>query len=321
VLEFISGVVPIPSGKMLHRHFARRDDLWEDVVVDSFPDIPTMVSEQERRYLYWLAKHFYTGRGRIVEVGTWLGGSSACLAAGLRDSGSNEILNCFDNFVWTKSYETMARGISLPEGGDFQSKFRVFVESKFSNVRSTKSELSDIKWSGGEIEVLFLDAPKNKTDMMFAIDAFFPSLIPGYSIVVFQDFFYSPAYEVPATICTLKGCLNLVHTVANSSTAAFSVDSAVATPAALSYDYDSFPLSVVVNRLSSLMNDMPKQAGDFLAVSVGMMLHDKGKTSQGIDFIRLRNLGLMGASRLRFLGTKSHIRRKYGALFDAFHAT
>jgi len=298
-----------------NREFNIRHDLWNEIEVPSFPEIPTMISDQERRYLYWLAKEFYTGEGRIVEAGTWLGGSSACLAAGLHDAGSREILHCYDNYVWMKAYESRAGGIILPEGGDFQPKFKQLIHGRFSNVKSTKAQLSEVVWSGGPIEVLFLDAPKNKADMILAIKAFFPSLIPGFSIVVFQDFLYSPAYEVPATVCAIDDVLTLVHTVENSSTAAFRVNKDLIMRTGVEADYEAIPLNTIVNKMSQLMVTLPQQAGDFLAVSLAFLVHDRRSVREAIEIIHQRKLGVIGKRRLKFLGSMGHVRRKYAQLF------
>jgi hypothetical protein len=300
---------------MQTRHIDIRHDAWEDIPIRSFPEIPTMISDQERRYLYWLAKDFYQGQGSIVEVGTWLGGSTACLAAGLVDSGSAQQLFCYDNYVWMKGYEPRAMGIVLPEGGDFHPHFKRFIDARFLNVQSQKAQLSEIVWQGGPIEVLFLDAPKNRADMISAINAFFPSLIPGFSVVVFQDFFYSPAYEVPATVCALGDTLSLVHTVANSSTAAFRVERGFDRLAEYDVDYESLDLTLVIRRMSEMADMLPQTAGDFLTVSLAMLVHDKRSASEALNIIKRRGLGDVGSRRLRFLGTMSHIKKRYGALF------
>lgn len=301
---------------MQTRHIDIRHDAWEEVPIRTFPEIPTMISDQERRYLYWLAKDFYQGQGRIVEVGTWLGGSTACLATGLVDSGSTQPLFCYDNYVWMKGYEPRAMGIVLPEGGDFHPHFKRFIEARFSNVQSQKAQLSEIVWRGDPIEVLFLDAPKNKADMISAINAFFPFLIPGFSLVVFQDFFYSPAYEVPATVCALGDALSLVHTVANSSTAAFKVERGFARLAEHTIDYEATDPALAVRRMSEMADLLPKTAGDFLTASLAMLVHDKRSVPEAVEIIKRRALGDVGARRLRFLGTMGHIKRRYSGLFD-----
>ena len=47
--------------------------------------MPTMLWREERLFLYHVARDLYQGRGEIVDLGAFLGGSAACFAAGLRD--------------------------------------------------------------------------------------------------------------------------------------------------------------------------------------------------------------------------------------------
>src|SRR5258708_4994252 len=86
------------------------DSDYTRVTLPSLPDVPTLTTENERAYLYWLVKEYYEGLGVVVEVGTWFGASAYYLAAGLRDleSGAGRgshpqtkataSLYCFDRF-------------------------------------------------------------------------------------------------------------------------------------------------------------------------------------------------------------------------------
>src|SRR5439155_5439699 len=61
---------------------------WRGVTLP--PDavgVPTMLSKMERRVLYSLARDFATGDAAIVDGGSFLGGSTAALLAGVRDRG------------------------------------------------------------------------------------------------------------------------------------------------------------------------------------------------------------------------------------------
>ena len=75
---------------------------WNRIRFHLPPTIPAMISAEERRYLYWLASENWKCEGHIVEVGPWLGGSTYCLAEGMRDNSveGTHKLHVFDNFVW-----------------------------------------------------------------------------------------------------------------------------------------------------------------------------------------------------------------------------
>src|SRR5258708_7281370 len=80
---------------------------YTKVTLPSLPQVPTLTTDNERAYLYWLVKERYEGRGVVVEVGTWFGASAYALAAGLRDLANGAVsspptLYCFDRFRFTK---------------------------------------------------------------------------------------------------------------------------------------------------------------------------------------------------------------------------
>jgi predicted O-methyltransferase YrrM len=57
------------------------------VSVTGVPPIPAMTTDAERECYYRLAKEA-AGKGAIVELGAWMGASTAYIAAGIRDSGA-----------------------------------------------------------------------------------------------------------------------------------------------------------------------------------------------------------------------------------------
>lgn len=284
---------------------------WDEVQFSCPSDIPTMISQQEQRFLYFIANKFYQEYGDIVEVGTWLGGSSACLAQGLKDRGSARKLTCYDNYVWTKSYEQKSKGIRLQEGEDFHPIFKKLINDKYDNVNSIKTQIKDLRWSGGPIEILFIDAPKNKYDMQLVIECFFSYLVPGFSTVIFQDFFYSPAYEVPATILNYGESLQLSHIVENSSSAAFKF---------LSFNYDnknldySDNISNTIDQFHKLIEKLPPTEGDFLSISLAMLLYDNFKIEESKNVLVSRKMSEVGIKRLNYLRSLNFIKSRYVSL-------
>lgn len=274
-----------------------------------------MLSEQERRYLYWVANKYYQEIGEMVEVGTWLGGSTACLASGLTDRNSQQLLTCYDNYIWTKSYESKAGGLRLQDGADFQPVFNKLINQRFNNVRSFKSCLSEICWTGKPIEILFLDAPKNKEDMINAVKIFFPVLIPGVSTIIFQDFFYAPAYEVAATVFKMGKALELIHIVENASTAAFRFISSDN----IEYDdldYSSNSTSEITDNFREAIKLLPQTSGDFLNLSLAMLLCDRGRDKDATEVLLDRHMSDIGLRRYKYLSTVSHLKLRYKSIFN-----
>ena len=109
---------------------------FTDVKVPEMPDVPGMVSAAETRYLYWLTSQCYTGRGAVVEVGTWLGRSTSHLAAGLNAAGYHDHLHCFDRFQWTKT-QSMKIQLPLNNGDSFQPYFEQNIRPMYPNLHVT----------------------------------------------------------------------------------------------------------------------------------------------------------------------------------------
>src|SRR5262245_33658000 len=191
-----------------------------EVTLPALPTVPGLVSAAECRYLYWLTSRGYTGAGAVVEVGTWLGLSTLHLAAGLRDAGFSEALHCYDQFVWRGDHLRKAP-LPLRRGDDFQPYFERNIRPIYPGLRVTRSELQHLDWTGGPIEILFLDAPKHLVDLSFALAALAPFLVPDLSLLVMQDFLHPPAYALPAVVSRLGQYLRPVHVVQDGSTVGF----------------------------------------------------------------------------------------------------
>jgi hypothetical protein len=199
---------------------------FDDVALPSLPATDGLINPSEERYLYWLASEAYSGEGALVEVGSWFGRSAMCLGAGLRDAGFSTPLFCFDRFEWKAAFDAfdMIADVDLPDGGDFMPYMERNVRPVYDHVEITKSDVADIDWTGGDIEILFVDAPKNFAEFSMLLLKFGRSLIGGRSLIVLQDYFYSPAYPLALTMASLGDQVRLVHTVTGSSSAAFALE-------------------------------------------------------------------------------------------------
>ena len=190
------------------------------------PELPTvdgLISAAEQRYLYWLTSSMYAEEGAVVELGSWFGRSAIALGAGLRDSGRSTPLHCFDRFRWNPAFAGSIKiaDVRLPDGGDFIPYFLANVLPVYPHVHATKTTIDELEWDGGPIEILFVDAPKSFADLTRTLLVFGPHLTVGRSLVVLQDFFFTPAYPISMTVAAMADSVRLVHTVSGSSTAAF----------------------------------------------------------------------------------------------------
>jgi hypothetical protein len=78
------------------------------VAAPDFPDIPTMTTRAEQR-LYFLVASQHTGKGEAVEIGPWLGGSTAQIVSGLRQAATGCTLHVFDKFEWVSGANWSAK--------------------------------------------------------------------------------------------------------------------------------------------------------------------------------------------------------------------
>lgn len=158
---------------------------WKHVHFDYPDNIPTMISAEEKRYLYWLGSFAWKGLGKVVEIGPWLGGSTTCLAAGMRvsDQNSTKLLHGFDNFLWS---EFMADRVALPidPGKSSEPFFLKNIKSYKdivelhrralpdevidSNIEAVNQRFSDDEkipilddFTDGPVEILFIDGAKS----------------------------------------------------------------------------------------------------------------------------------------------------------------
>jgi SAM-dependent methyltransferase len=159
-------------------------------------DVPTMLVPDELRLLHYLAEERYTGDGAIVDAGCFLGGSTVALADGLRRNlrqrGTPEakLIHSYDKF----EVEEWTIGPFFPEGttpGEtFRPQFDRTIAPYADLVTVHAGDVRDFGWSGGPIELLFIDIAKHWTVSDWVTWQFFPNLIPGKSLVIQQDYLY-----------------------------------------------------------------------------------------------------------------------------------
>jgi hypothetical protein len=219
---------------------------WKSVRFEYPRDVPTMLRPEETKYLYWLGRDVWKGNGLVVEIGPWLGGSTVCLASGMRASGhdANSRLHAVDNFRWR---EFMAARASLPlqPGESFQPAFLNNVSAFTDIVRSHARTLPDEVIEGdheatakraserpevpvldaapgeGPIEILFIDGAKSWRGMKQLLSLVRGRVIPGRTLIVCQDFKYWGTYWVAMMMARLGDLVVPAHNVLGATTVAF----------------------------------------------------------------------------------------------------
>jgi hypothetical protein len=172
----------------------------------STPSVYGMLMPPETEYLRVFASKDYSGQGAIVDLGCWFGVSTVTLATGLREHPDlklrSTLVHAYDLFIWDawmdddpNVHGTPLHGKYKP-GDSFLEECLRLTEPWKENIKFYPGDLSAIGWSGGPIEFLFIDAMKSWQLANSIIHDFYPSLIPGSSVVIQQDFRHFYAYWI-----------------------------------------------------------------------------------------------------------------------------
>lgn len=170
---------------------------WNSILYDIPPNVrkvPTMLTEEEGRMLCWLAEHVFSGQGAICELGTFVGGSTARLASGLRrNTRASGTIDCFDRYGCSENQKQKLLyrfGIPPFAGEDILPIAKTLLKDFEGIIRFHKGDILDVNWVEGPIEILFVDIAKSVEIAEHLARVFYPSLIPDVSILVHQDYLY-----------------------------------------------------------------------------------------------------------------------------------
>jgi hypothetical protein len=176
-----------------------------------------MLSEQEKRLLYWSTAYFYQGRGEIVDGGCFVGGSTVALARGLADHWPEDRfkVHTYDLF---RADDYMDRLYFRPAGleirdGRFRHVFDDNIRDLAAKVVVHDGDIALTEWTEEPIEVLFIDICKSWELADYVMRALFPKLIPGHSLVIQQDYFHNWEPWVALTMELLRDHFEFVSYV------------------------------------------------------------------------------------------------------------
>lgn len=159
--------------------------------------------------LAWLADHVANevqGVGSLVDLGCFLGSSTEAMAEGLvrnPRAGGSEI-HAYDLFRWESWMEQSVAGTPVADRFSEGESFLPYVAKRLApwgeRVVLHEGDLLEETWSGGPIELLFVDAAKSLALGNALARNFLPALVPGAGVVVEQDFahYFTPWVHVRA---------------------------------------------------------------------------------------------------------------------------
>lgn len=211
---------------------------WSEVQVSpELTNLPRMLSADEQRYLIWLTQAKYEGWGAVVDLGCWLGSSSACLAEGFVRSGKAGFVHSFDLFRWVRGYMEKDSDLRLPDDADFMPEFERLTAPWRDRVRAQKVDLFGYQWTGGPVEILFVDAAKSwgLTNAIFR--GFASAVVPGRTRVVFQDFRYPETHWLPLILGSRPDLWEELENTSDGTTSTWLAKKPLAGPGGVDTDY------------------------------------------------------------------------------------
>lgn len=170
-------------------------------------DTAGMLLASERKLLVALARDHYRGLGAVIDGGSFFGSSAVALASGLKDNPGHASLDV-TGFPGAKPIHAYELGVLPAPKGAREPPVRTFgnivyrMGDSFLPILETNiapdrdlidlhvGDLNDYAWDGSPIELCFLDVCKTIRLNAHVAAQFYPSLIPGASLLVNQDFFF-----------------------------------------------------------------------------------------------------------------------------------
>ncbi len=161
--------------------------------IEAASSVPTMLSDEEQALYAWLTGVWMDDIGDVVDLGCFVGGSTARLAVGLEAGKRRAHLHAYDRFGCDEELKAQMlypAGIAPFEGTDTLPLVRKLLAPWQERITLHPGQIENIGWSGGAIELLIMDASKSITTMDQMAQQFFPALEPGQSLVIQQDYLH-----------------------------------------------------------------------------------------------------------------------------------
>lgn len=176
--------------------------------------VPTMLTPEEGLLYHWLGRRAQ-GAGVTVDLGAYAGGSAARLLSGLALSGRDFHVHSYDRFRSSRAFwARFLRDEPLPDAddADLLPVVHKHLAPWYGHVTLHVGDIGTMRWTGGPVEILSVDAAKGSAMADHIAAEFFPALIPGHSILVQQDYLMAVQPWLPAQMVGLKECfLPLAH--------------------------------------------------------------------------------------------------------------
>jgi hypothetical protein len=208
----------------------------------SVQSIPTMASQETLRYYKWLARTL-EHPGDIVELGSWMGSTTACLAEGLSQNlcRKHTRIHAYDSFIWRDWMRTYTEDPELPGCKHsrrglisrlFPPLYGTFAPpDRRASISIEDSDPADCppgnRMECEPIAILVMDFAHDRASNEAMWHVFSPSFQSGSTIVIFNQYGNIPAGDVREFCRDKAGELVPLHKP-RSSAKAFRYQKAVA---------------------------------------------------------------------------------------------
>jgi hypothetical protein len=190
-----------------------------------FQMLAGMTTPAERQYFQQYAEQEFTGQGDLVDLGCWLGSTTVPLVIGLQKNSyprtRSRLVHAYDLFEWASWMDGCVKGTPLEgryqPGDSFLPEFERVIAPWQGRVRTYPGDLEKLDWGGGPIEFLLIDAMKSEQLCNAITRHFFPSLVPGVSTVLHQDYFHWYTSWIHPLMYRLRAYFDPVREVAPNS--------------------------------------------------------------------------------------------------------
>lgn len=155
--------------------------------------IPAMSPPEVHNYIRDLGRA-WTGQGCAMEVGCWLGATSAALLEGLVEAGYDKPFWAFDRWVANESEVRKAKDqkVKLKLKQDLMPVYAKNTLARYDNVKMVKGNIprSLKTYPAGPIEICLFDAPKRNPAFMGATAHVIRHFIPGVTVFGLLDYYF-----------------------------------------------------------------------------------------------------------------------------------
>jgi len=162
--------------------------------------VPSMLADEEPKFYFWLGQTFSSLDGVFVDLGCFVGGSTARFAGGIQSAGHQSIVHAFDRFTVNEKIKKAVlyeNGIEPFEGRDMLPLSKELLAPFADHVVHHQGDITEAKWNGAPIDVLAHDASKSRKSMDAQAEIFWPYFRTGRTILVQQDYLHTVQPWIP----------------------------------------------------------------------------------------------------------------------------